>query len=101
MAADGITAPDGNGMGWSLHYGRTQIGDIETKASSDDVPIKPGETYVFSLADRTRDWVRFRQREEKPDAKKLILHFQILSFGDGTGFWGNDGRAVPHAPGER
>jgi hypothetical protein len=71
-----------------------------TKASPDDVPIRPGETYVFSLADRLQNWERFRKGENKHDAVKLVLKFQILSFGDGTGFWGNNGMAVPHAPGE-
>jgi hypothetical protein len=91
--------PIENKMGFSMLYGRSELGDIETKAAPDDIPIKPGETYVFRFPDREQlDWDRFRKRENKPDAKKLILHFQILSFGDGTGFWGNDGMAVPHGP---
>ena len=91
--------PDVNKMGFSIHYGRSELGDIETKAAPDDIPIKPGETYVFRFPDREQlDWDRFRKRENKPDAKKLILYFQILSFGDGAGFWGNDGMAVPHGP---
>jgi hypothetical protein len=91
--------PDVNKMGFSIHYGRSELGDIETKAAPDDIPIKPGETYVFRFPDREQlDWDRFRKRENKPDAKKLILDFRILSFGDGTGFWGNDGMAVPHGP---
>jgi hypothetical protein len=95
----GMTAPDGTGIALSLHYGRSELGTIEPKAEADDIPIKPGETYVFSFTDLEVDgWERFRRRENKPDAKKLILHFQILSFGDGTGFWGNDGMAVPHGP---
>ncbi|HEV2913891.1 MAG TPA: hypothetical protein VGX92_11485 [Pyrinomonadaceae bacterium] len=94
-----ITAPDGHNIGFGLHYGRSELGTIEPKAEADDVPIKPGETYVFSFTDLEVDgWERFRQRENKPDAKKLILHFQILSFGDGTGYVGNDGKAVPHGP---
>ena len=95
----GVTAPDGIGMAFSLHYGRSQLASLEIRAEPDDVPIKPGETYVFSFPNnKQQNWERFRQRENKPDAKKLILHFQILSFGDGTGFWGNDGMAVPHGP---
>jgi hypothetical protein len=91
--------PNENEMGFSIHYGRSQLGDIETKAGPDDIPIKPGETYVYSISDISAEsWEKFRQRENKPDAKKLILYFQILSFGDGTGFWGNDGMAVPHGP---
>lgn len=95
-----VTIPNGTDeMGFGLHFGRRERYNIETKAEPDDVSIKPGETYVFSLSEiRVQNWERFRQREKKPDPKKLTLKFQLLSFGDGTGFWGNDGMAVPHAP---
>jgi hypothetical protein len=91
-----IIAPDGNKVGFLLHYGRSQLGNVETKAAPDDIPIKPGETHVFRLPDvKVISWERFKQREGRPDPKKLILKFQILSFGDGTGFVGNNGMAVP------
>jgi hypothetical protein len=98
-----ITIPNGTEeMAFSLHFGKRELHDIETKARPEDISIKPGETYVFSLPDsQIVGWERFRQREHKPDAKKLILHFQLLSFGDGTGFWGNDGMAVPHPPDQK
>ncbi len=91
--------PDVNKMGFVIHYGRGELIDIETKPWPDDIPLKPGEIYVFSFPARAQvDWDRFRKRENKPDAKKLILTFQALSFGDGTGFVGSDGMAVPHGP---
>jgi hypothetical protein len=91
--------PDVNKMGFSLHFGRKELYNIETKAEPDDISIKPGETYVFRLLDiEVVSWERFRKRENKADAKKLILHFQLLSFGDGTGLVGNEGLAVPHQP---
>jgi hypothetical protein len=96
-----ITVPNGaDNMGFSLTYGKRELFYItETKAEPDDIPIKPGETHVFSLSEiKVQSWERFRQRENKPDPKKLILKFQLLSFGDGTGFWGNEGMAVPHPP---
>jgi hypothetical protein len=97
----GVTAPDGIGMAFSLRYGRSALADIGTKAEPDDVPIKPGETYVFSLPDIQVDgWEQFRKRENKPDAKKLILLFQLLSFGDGTGFTRSDGISLPRPPSE-
>ena len=98
----GITAPDGNEIGFAIHYGRSALGDIGTKAEPDDVPINPGETYVFRFPDnKLIDWERFRHREDKPDPKKLSLRFQILSFGDGTGFVGSNGLALPRPPNER
>ena len=94
--------PTENKMGFSIYYGRSELGDIVTKAGTVDIPINPGETYVFKFPDSEQlDWDRFREKENKPDAKKLILKFQILSFGDGTGFWGNEGMAVPRAPDEK
>ena len=98
----GVTAPDGRGIAFSIIYGRSELGDIKTRAQADDVPIKPGETYVFSFPESKQlSWERFKKREQKPDPKKLTLYFQILSFGDGTGFWGTDGLAVPRPPNER
>jgi hypothetical protein len=85
--------PDENKIGFSIHYGRGALIDIETKAEPNDTPIKPGETYVYSFSDIVvESWEMFRQRENKP------LDFQALSFGDGTGFIGNQGMAVPQAP---
>lgn len=102
VTAPYMISPGGDKMGFGLHYGRSDLGSIEPKAGPDDIPIKPGETYVFRLSDLTVEgWERFRREENKPDAKKLILHFQILSFGDGTGFWGNEGLAVPRAVNEK
>lgn len=98
----GITAPDGRGMAFSIHYGRSRLGDIGNKAEPDDVPIQPGDTYIFSFPDSKQlSWEGWLKREKKPDAKKLILLFQILSFGDGTGFWGNEGLSVPRPPNEQ
>jgi hypothetical protein len=95
----GVTAPDGTGIAFSVHYGRSELGSLETKAEPDDISIKPGETYVFSFPENKQlDWEHFRKRENQPDAKKLILRFQILSFGDGTGFVGSNGLAMPRAP---
>ncbi len=92
-----ITAPDGRNMGFTIHYGRSLLGNIKTKAEPDDIPIRPGETYVFSFPDiQVTSWARFRRRENKPNPKKLILNFQILSFGDATGFAGHEGTALPH-----
>ncbi|PYS46835.1 MAG: hypothetical protein DMF68_17850 [Acidobacteria bacterium] len=95
-----ITLPYGTDlMGFSLSFGRRERFYIETKAEPDDPSIKPGETIVLKLTDtEVQDWERFWKKENKPNAKRLILHFELLSFGDGTGFWREDGMAVPHPP---
>ncbi len=96
-----LTAPDGKNIGLVVHYGRGQLINIENKATRDDIPIMPGETYDFSFPSIVvESWEGFKQREKKPDPKKLILRFQALSFGDGTGFLGRNGMTVPSLPSE-
>jgi len=96
VTLDDITAPDGTEMAFPLMYGRAELGSIEKKAESDDLPIKPGETYVFKAYDgNVRGWELFRRDYNKPQPKKLILEFQVLSFGDGTGFDSTGGTPYP------
>jgi hypothetical protein len=94
-----IIGTSGYKSGFTLHYGRTQLGNLVNKAEPDDIPIKPGEIYIFKIAEaQVLGWDSFRRRENKPQPKKVILHFQILSFGDGTGFVGTNGLALPRSP---
>jgi hypothetical protein len=94
-----IIGASGYKSGFTLHYGRTQLGDLVNKAEPDDIPINPGEVYIFKIAEaHVLGWDSFRRKENKPQPKKVILHFQLLSFGDGTGFLGGSGISFPPAP---
>ena len=67
-----VTMPDGNKYGFSLHYGRTESGDPMTSAKPEDVPIKPGETHVFTIpAHIVRGWENYSRREKIMPPKKL------------------------------
>jgi hypothetical protein len=91
-----ISAPDGNEIGFPLRYGRIALGSIENKAQLDDVPIMPGETYIFKVDERhALGWETFKRDKNKPQPKKLLLKFRMLNFGDGTGFIRTDGLFVP------
>src|SRR3982751_3808445 len=60
----------GNNVGFVLHYGRPELGDIQTKAGPDDVPIKPGETYVFTIAPgQALGWENLVKKQHKPQPK--------------------------------
>lgn len=81
-----------------LVYGRNELGDTRTKALPEDVPIRPGETYVFTMSElQIPVWEQLQREEKRPQPKRIQLKLQALSFGDGTGYIGNDGLAVPHA----
>src|SRR5215211_2313123 len=72
-----------------LTYGRAELGDIVTKATSDDVPIKPGETIILTTRQATA-WEMGIREKRWPEASKFKAEIQVLSFGDGTGYWGTE-----------
>jgi hypothetical protein len=80
-----------------LTYGRGELADIVTKATSDDVPIKPGDTVVLQ-AQAADAWERGVREKRWPESIKFKAEIQVLSFGDGTGYWGNELYPPPGRP---
>ena len=75
---------------FALVYGRAELGDIVTQAQPDDVPIKPGETYVFKIhPGQVPAWEMSLREKSHPDATRIKAHLQMLSYGDGTGYFIN------------
>lgn len=82
-----VKVDDGLEMVYPLTYGRAELGDIITKASIDDVPIKPGETIVLEVGEVPL-WEKSVREKRWPESTKLTATIQVLSFGDGTGYFG-------------
>lgn len=82
---------DGGGeeIVFPLQYGRPELGDIVTKATTDDVPIKPRETIILTTRQAAAWEIGIREKRW-PEVTKLEVETQVLSFGDGTGYWGNE-----------
>jgi hypothetical protein len=80
-----------------LQYGRMNFIEQETRPISTDVPIQPGETYVFTIPERDRKgWEAHKKSDNVPDPKKALLTFVHLSFGDGTGFATSGAKPYAH-----
>jgi len=80
-----------------LNFG--MLGEVTDKAGPDDVPIKPGETYIFKIhPGQLNAWDTIQLKEHRSHPKKIQVKFEALSFGDGTGLVGEDGEAIPHPP---
>lgn len=90
-----VNAPDGNPYGASMNYGRTEFMTVLNETPKpDDVCIKPGETHVFKLSKPTADGLESFAREYGlPPLKNVMVWFYFLSFGDGTGWEGPQGRS--------
>ena len=79
----------------TVYYGRSELGDLITKATPEDVPIKPGETYVFTIHHgEVGGWELAIRDAFHPQPTRIQLNFHWLSFGDGTGL-GPSGNPFP------
>ena len=78
----------GDRLVFPLSYGRPELSDIVTRAHPDDVPIKPGETFVLKMGE-VPGWERGVREGRWPQASKFRAELQSISFGDGTGYFGN------------
>jgi hypothetical protein len=92
-----VTMESGVGIGFPLRYGRPELSRIgENRATPEDVPIQPGETYVFKPHEGlAKGWEGFRAKRNMRHPKKIGIRFEMLSFGNNTGFMGRDGGFVP------
>lgn len=92
-----VKKDSGDEIGYSLVYGRGDLIDIGNQVGPEDTPIPPGGTYAFKLNESyVKGWNWYRTKvEKKPHPKKLAVMFSAINFGDGTGFTGTDGSAIP------
>jgi hypothetical protein len=82
-----IITENGGTLGMPLRYGRLAFIKHNARPLPEDIPLKPGETYVFKIPEMDqKGWYRHKSRGYMEDPKKIQLIFTHLSFGDGTGF---------------
>lgn len=96
-----VKRDSGAEIGYGLTYGRSQLMDINNRATPEDVPILPGATHTFRVGRKSVEgWNWYRTKVEvKPHPKKIGLQFEALNFGDGTGFVTTSGLPVPEERG--
>lgn len=69
--------------------------------------IEPGATYVFTIPEIDRKGLEVKHKKFPGVDKNIELEFQIINFGDGTGFMGGRSRDyrgkgfTPPSPGEQ
>lgn len=87
VVMQGIKSPEGKEHMFWVHYGRAQLNDFSTRLESTDTPLLPNESYVLKIDQADADaWETTRSKLKKPQPSKVGLVFQMLNFGDGTGY---------------
>ena len=106
----GIVLPDvlssaGGTLGFPLRYGRTALIKFDSPLQPGDVPLQPGESFVFKIAEKNLDAFDSQavkgQRPSQFELKRAYLMFHNLNFGDKTGFSMTNGSPEPNVPKER
>jgi hypothetical protein len=89
--------PSGRPDGFSFTFGRMDFVDFDMRPSSTDIPLAPGGTHIFEIPDQfQKGWAAHKQRDNVSDPRRMELSLTQLSFGDGSGFIGRDGRPYPY-----
>jgi len=91
-----VKAAEGFRIETHVSYGRVELSDHRVRAMAADIPIEPGDSWSLKIdSGQVEVWARKRQEEGRPLPKKVLVRFQNLSFGDGTGLMGPAGTPVP------
>lgn len=88
-----VKMPDGNPYGSTFRYGRGEFITVPgERPKPEDIPIKPGETYVFKLSNSSVEgWEKWAKNNHLSQPKSIQIFFNFICFGDGTGWEGPQG----------
>jgi hypothetical protein len=76
-------------------YHNPGISHARSIATPDDIPIKPGESKKFTIhRGNLAAWDKLGREQHWRLPSKVKIEFQLVSFGDGTGFIGD--KAAPY-----
>ncbi len=79
-------APGNRDTGIILRFGERKYIDIRAIGDPQDPHLNPGDTYVFTTLPQYRKGIKIQHEKAADEFKRLELHFDLISFGDGTGF---------------
>ncbi|HEX8282123.1 MAG TPA: hypothetical protein VF588_02160 [Pyrinomonadaceae bacterium] len=91
-----VLGENGLNYGFGYKYGRGALVAWEEPVLPDDVPLQPGETVTLSPhAKLIEGWKILRGKGRVTNPKRLDFVFQLINYGDGTGFMGRSGTPMP------
>ena len=91
-------APNGLVYGMPVYYGRPSLAPLSAPLKPEDVPIKPGETFILRIPTHlVEGWESFAREEnkDKPQPIRIRVMLQRINFGDGTGYDTTGGEPIP------
>jgi ABC-type multidrug transport system fused ATPase/permease subunit len=86
------SARSGVKVGIRLVFGKEENSDFDRDPGPDDPHLSPGEVFIFTIPSDESKWLEARQRKYPEVHNHIVFRFDVISFGDGTGFIGESGR---------
>jgi hypothetical protein len=87
------------GFPTTLKCGTPRLGDFTRIAAESEVPVKTGESCNFEITEKdVKLFKRMLSEHDISEEPRFELIFQLLSFGDKTGFMGAGGNPIPSPP---
>lgn len=80
-----------------LRYGQHSLFDgSKGRAQPEDISLRPKDTLILVLDETAKlAWEQWQAKEKWAQPKKVVIAFEELTFGDGTGFFGGNGAPWP------
>jgi len=69
-----------------LRYGERKYLDITVDGDPQDAHLNPGDTYVFTIEEKYKKGLAIRHERSPESFKHMEFRFNLISFGDRTGF---------------
>lgn len=99
-----VLSPDGYPINFPLRYGRTELIDFDEPLQPNDVPLQPGESFTFKVAEENLgpfERLAAKGKLSRTEVRIIYLVFHQINFGDKTGFGTTGGSPVPSISKER
>ena len=89
----------GHPIGFPLQYGRIALVDFQELIGKEDLPIPPGGNLVFKVSEDNLapfEGMVAKKKISQSPVRKVELVFDLINFGDKSGFAGRGGEALPN-----
>lgn len=96
-----VLSSKGHPIGFPLEFGRTKLVNFSESLTEQDRPIPPGGSRVFKVSESDLsvfEKIMSKKHVSQSLIRKVQLIFDLLNYGDKTGFSDSGGSIVPNPP---
>lgn len=90
-------APTFYPLNFVYKFGNSRHINLGSLAEPEDEFVRPGESLILKIPQsQVEGWSRLKAEQSFPPVTKIEFYFELINFGDGTGYFGGEPRS--HRP---